>query len=131
MRADQPPRFGAFWRVILHLRGRRHGAEMLVEFSRRNGVALSDRSALGFVRLQQPRSTPPLHQRRKLPGEVGGIVHTRVHPEAASRREKMGGIAGERHAASGKPLGDKCDTGGPGPMAMDADWNIGADAPPY
>ena len=96
-------------------------------FARRAGVAITDRLALGLIRLEQLGASPPLRSCRKLPGQVGAVVDAGIHAEAAGRREQMRGIARDHDAPGLVAFSDQRLTGIPGLVADDVHRYVRAD----
>ena len=47
----------------------------------------------------------PFHDQRELPAEVEGVLHAAVHALSAGRRMHVGGVAGQKHVAQAKRVG--------------------------
>ena len=70
------------------------------------GVARRDRAALGAVGVEQSIRRPAVEHGRELPGEVVGVLHAGVQPQAAGGREAVRRVAGEEGASAAEGVGD-------------------------
>src|SRR5690348_5217517 len=71
------------------------------------GNIAKHRLALRRIGIEQPLAAPAVQLRRQLPAEIDRVLEPVVEAEAAVRRMRMGGIAGDEDAAATIAVGDR------------------------
>src|SRR3954463_14986927 len=85
---------------------RAFGKARVIE-ERNLGRAAGSRPALELVAVEKMLPAPALQRGGELPAEVKRVLQARVHAQAAIRRMRVAGIAGEKHPSVHEPVGDR------------------------